>query len=85
MKTLLTVFLCGLCAHAMAEEPSADAVQTPVEHYSYSQHLDIARVVSISAVPDVCEVVPARMTYDDSHGHRHVLEYRVLGNGCSNN
>lgn len=85
MKALLTVLLCGLCAHALADEPSADAVQTPVEHYSYSQHLDIARVVSISAVPDVCEVVPARMTYDDSHGHRHVLEYRVLGNGCSNN
>ncbi|AVD82976.1 DUF2790 domain-containing protein [Pseudomonas sp. SWI6] len=85
MKALLTLLLCGLCSLAMAEEPSADTGHIPVEPYSYSHPLDIARVVSLSSVPDVCEVVPARMTYEDSHGHRHIVEYRVLGNGCSNN
>ena len=60
------------------------AEQIPVEHYNYSQHLDIAKVLSMSPVADVCAVVPARMTYEDSQGHRHVLEYRVMGNGCSN-
>jgi len=25
------------------------------------------------------------MTYEDSQGNEHVLEYRVMGNGCSNN
>jgi hypothetical protein len=46
--------------------------------------LDIARVISMSEVPNVCEVVPARMTYEDSKGQKHILEYRVMGNGCSN-
>jgi len=32
----------------------------------------------------VCEVVPAQMVYEDSHGMQHPLEYRVMGNGCSN-
>jgi len=24
------------------------------------------------------------MTYEDSNGQKHILEYRVMGNGCSN-
>ena len=49
-----------------------------------TQHLDIARVISTSEVPDVCAVVPVRMTYEDAKGQRHILEYHVMGNGCSN-
>lgn len=75
--------LGSLCGTAMAGE-AKDAEQIPVEQYSYSQHLDIARVISMSEVPNVCEVVPARMTYEDSQGQKHILEYRVMGNGCSN-
>ncbi|MDF0732257.1 DUF2790 domain-containing protein [Pseudomonas entomophila] len=84
MKALLALVLGGLCSAAMADEVAQDVGQTPVEQYSYSQHLDIARVISISEVPNVCEVAPAHMTYEDSKGQRHVLEYRVMGNGCSN-
>lgn len=62
----------------MADEP------IPVEQYSYAQHLDIARVISISEVAHVCAVVPVLMTYEDSKGQKHILEYRVMGNGCSN-
>lgn len=69
----------------MAADVEQQVEQTPIEQYSYSQHLDIARVISMSEVPDVCQVVPARMTYEDSQGNKHVLEYRVMGNGCSNN
>lgn len=83
MKALLVLVLGSLCGAAMAGE-AKDAEQIPVEQYSYSQHLDIARVISMSEVPNVCEVVPARMTYEDSKGQKHVLEYRVMGNGCSN-
>lgn len=75
--------LGSLCGAAMAGE-AKDAEQIPVEQYSYSKHLDIARVISMSEVPNVCEVVPARMTYEDSQGQKHILEYRVMGNGCSN-
>ncbi|NQD58784.1 DUF2790 domain-containing protein [Pseudomonas sp. CM25] len=83
MKALLLVVLSSLCAAASGAEPlPSDDVQ--VEQYSYSQALDIARVISISQLPEVCEVVPARMTYEDSNGRRHILEYRAMGNGCSN-
>lgn len=84
MKALLVLVLGGLCSVAMADEVAQAAEQIPVEQYNYSQQLDIARVISMSEVPNVCEVVPARMTYEDSQGHRHILEYRVMGNGCSN-
>ncbi|ANY88769.1 MULTISPECIES: DUF2790 domain-containing protein [Pseudomonas] len=84
MKALLALVLGGLCSAAMADEVAKDVEQIPVEQYSYSQHLDIARVLSMSEVPNVCEVVPARMTYEDSQGQKHILEYRVMGNGCSN-
>lgn len=83
MKALLVLVLGSLCGAVMAGE-AKDAEQIPVEQYSYSQHLDIARVISMSEVPNVCEVVPARMTYEDSKGQKHILEYRVMGNGCSN-
>ncbi|WP_288439016.1 DUF2790 domain-containing protein [uncultured Pseudomonas sp.] len=83
MKALLVLVLGGLCSTAMAGETNT-VEQISVEQYTYSQHLDIARVISMSEVPNVCEVVPARMTYEDSNGHKHILEYRVMGNGCSN-
>ena len=67
-----------------AEVADVSAEQIPVEQYSYSQHLDIAKVISMTEVPNVCEVVPARMTYEDSQGQKDILEYRVMGSGCSN-
>ena len=85
MKALLVLALGSLCTAAMADEVAdVSAEQIPVEQYSYSQHLDIAKVISMTEIPNVCEVVPARMTYEDSQGQKHVLEYRVMGNGCSN-
>lgn len=85
MKALLVLALGAVSAAAMADEVSMNtAQQIPVEQYTYSQHLDIAKVLSISEIPSVCEVVPARMTYEDSSGQKHILEYKVMGNGCSN-
>lgn len=87
MKALLVLALSSLCATAaVADEiPTDVASQPPVEEtYTYSTHLDIAKVVSMSEVPNVCEVVPARMEYEDSQGQRHILNYRIMGNGCSN-
>lgn len=86
MKALIALMLASACTTVMAEETSTARNETlPVEPYNYSQHLDIAKVISMSDIPSVCEVVPARMTYEDSHGQRHIMEYRVMGNGCSNN
>ena len=58
--------------------------QPPVEEYTYSMNLDIAKVISMSEAPNVCEVVPMKMEYEDSNGQRHILRYSAMGNGCSN-
>jgi len=86
MKALLVLALSSLCATAMADEVPTDVAQQQpvVEEYTYSTHLDIAKVVSMSEVPDVCGVVPMKMEYEDSNGQRHILSYTMMGNGCSN-
>lgn len=62
----------------------AFADQPAVEQYSYSSHLNIAKVLHIDSAPDVCSVVPVQMTYLDHEGAEHVMQYLVMGNGCSN-
>ncbi len=62
---------------AFAEEPA-------VEQYTYGSHLDIAKVIHQDPVPDVCGVVSVQMTYLDHQGQEHVMQYSVMGNGCSN-
>ena len=52
--------------------------------YRYGMQLDIAHVLSITPVADVCGVVPVEMTYLDSHGGKHILQYSEFGSGCSN-
>lgn len=86
MKALMFLVLSSLFATAMADQTPTDVAQQQpvVEEYTYSTHLDIAKVVSMSEVPNVCEVVPAKMEYDDSKGQRHILRYSIMGNGCTN-
>lgn len=86
MKALLVLVLSSLCVTAMADEAPTDVAQQKpaIEEYTYSTHLDIAKVISMSEVPDVCGVVPMKMEYDDSNGQRHILRYSIMGNGCSN-
>ncbi len=82
MKALVAVALLAVSSLALAEQAPA-ATQPAVEHYSYGADLDIAKVISLSKVPNVCEVVPATMVYEDHKGQRHTVEYRVMGDGCS--
>jgi hypothetical protein len=88
MKALVVMALSSLCATAaLADEaPTELAGQNApiVEDYTYSTHLDVAKVLSMSSIPEVCEVVPVKMEYEDSQGQRHILNYQVMGNGCSN-
>ncbi|MFK7701266.1 DUF2790 domain-containing protein [Pseudomonas caspiana] len=83
MKLLLVLFLSCIGSVAMADEAPQTA-QAKVEPYRYSQDLDIAHVVGITDLPNACAVVPMQMTYDDSKGNRHIMEYHVLGSGCTN-
>ncbi|CRM12181.1 hypothetical protein [Pseudomonas sp. 31 R 17] len=88
MKALVVLALSSLCATAaLADEAPTELAggNAPiVEDYTYSTHLDVAKVVSMSDIPQVCEVVPVKMEYEDSQGQRHILNYHVMGNGCSN-
>ncbi|WP_313327908.1 DUF2790 domain-containing protein [Pseudomonas qingdaonensis] len=83
MKSLLALVLVGVSSFALADEVKTAAAQPVVEQYDYSTNLDIARVISLSTLPNVCEVVPATMTYEDHQGQRHTIEYRAMGDGCS--
>lgn len=83
MKRLIALVLMGISTLAAAQEDHVVEAQPPVEHYTYATDLDIATVISVSPVADVCAVVPARMTYEDHQGKRHILEYSVMGDGCS--
>jgi hypothetical protein len=81
---LLTLAILGAPAFAGDNTSTAATTKAPVETYTYDTHLDIKRVISVSDVGDECGAVPAQMTYEDSHGQQHVLEYQVMGTGCSN-
>ncbi|MGF6591769.1 DUF2790 domain-containing protein [Pseudomonas sp. 2835] len=84
MKRLIALALVAVSSFALADEINTAAAQPVVEQYDYSTNLDIAKVISLSTIPNVCEVVPATMTYEDHQGQRHTIEYRAMGDGCSN-
>ncbi len=87
MKALVLLALAGYaCVSLAAESPaiSDDREQPAVEQYAYGMELDVARVISISSDNHECAVGPAWMTFEDHQGQRHTVEYRQLGDGCSN-
>lgn len=81
MKTLLILALVGMSSLALADEAKPTQTQPPVQ-YDYSMNLDIKRVINLSTIPDVCEVVPATMTDEDHQGQVHTIQYRAMGEGC---
>ncbi|NUU39217.1 DUF2790 domain-containing protein [Pseudomonas sp. C2B4] len=85
-RIAIVLALSCLGAQAFAEESAAklQAGKTPVETYTYGSKLDIKKVIAVTDVPNECGPVQAQMTYEDSKGQRHVLQYQVMGTGCSN-
>lgn len=80
-KILLLALSLTASLSAYAQQP---AVASDVVTFEYGMQLDIAKVVNITPAADVCVPTPVQMTYRDSHGGTHVLEYSVLGTGCTN-
>lgn len=74
--------LCLLAIPLTVTALSAAAAEAPVV-YQYGMKLDVAKVISIDQANDRCEVAPARMTYLDSHGQQHVLQYLRQTEMCS--
>lgn len=83
MKSLLILALIGMSSLALADEPTTASKPPVVSQYDYSTNLDIKRVINLSTIPGVCEVVPATMTYEDHQGQVHILRYRAMGDGCA--
>tara|TARA_Y100001938_G_scaffold67468_1_gene93619 strand:+ start:1407 stop:1667 length:261 start_codon:yes stop_codon:yes gene_type:complete len=84
MKTrpLFAIALTTLSLGASLTSVAHGAQATP---YRYGQDLDIAKVIAIE-VPSSpqCEVVTAKMTYRNSAGEVHLLDYEQLSSVCSN-
>ena len=85
MKTLIALFLAGVsCVSLASERIAAQNEQPSVEPYTYSTHLDIAKVIAHSQdVSQSCGVVPVQMTYEDHQGRLHTVQYQAIGNGCA--
>ncbi|MNG16430.1 hypothetical protein D3C84_1003450 [compost metagenome] len=84
-KVAFILILGGVGAHAFADEShSTSAASKPlVENYVYGTKLDIKKIITVTGAADQCGPVPAQMTYEDSQGQQHVLQYQTMGTGCS--
>lgn len=80
IRYVLGASLCAFtCLAANAQAPAGGTA------YQYGMKLDIAQVLDLKE-PDqpVCKVVHAQMTYKDSVGEVHQLNYLKLAQVCSN-
>ena len=84
LAMFLALGVLGTQAFAGESHSTAADSKMPVETYTYDTKLDIQKVITVTDIPDQCGPVPAQMTYEDSHGQRHILQYQVMGTGCSN-
>ncbi|MFK4135019.1 DUF2790 domain-containing protein [Pseudomonas luteola] len=86
MKGLIVAALVLASSSVLADQIPSDAASTPVvEHYTYSDHMDIKRVIDSPDITSFCGVRPVRMTYEDHNDKVHVMEYQVSGSGCNDN
>jgi hypothetical protein len=84
MKNITALMFAGLSFFGSIAAAQAAQADTPaVTQYSYGTKLDIAKVVQVSRIPNVCGVVPATMVYIDHAGEQHKLQYEVMGRGCA--
>lgn len=84
LAMFLALGVLGSQAFAGENHSTGADSKTPVETYTYDTKLDIQKVITVTDIPDQCGPVSAQMTYEDSHGQRHILQYQVMGTGCSN-
>ncbi|WNZ80913.1 DUF2790 domain-containing protein [Pseudomonas sp. P105] len=85
LKVAIFLVIGGVGALTFADEshPAAAPNKTPVEDYTYGTKLDIKKVITFTGAADQCGPVPAQVTYEDSDGKQHVMQYQVMGAGCS--
>lgn len=83
MKRLIPLALIatfGYAGVALAQGPTTEAArQGQAVDYHYGLALDIDKVIHITDSSDQVGVVPATITYRDSQGQVHKLNYLRLG------
>lgn len=87
-KIAIFAALSMFSVFASAQGPVSKAPQVPpAVPYTYSQDLDIAKVIKVtSAEGNSCGPVQANMLYLDSKGVEHNMKYTRIsaGNNCQN-
>jgi hypothetical protein len=86
-KIALFMALSGVLAPAFAaaDHPAETADRPAAQRYDYQTELDIKKVIRMTDISNLCGgPLPVQMTYEDSQGQRHTIEYQVMGTGCSN-
>lgn len=78
-----TLIIGALSIIGFAAQADEIAQPTPVVHYRYGMELDIAKVISQTTPDEARDVAPVQLTYLDSAGARHIMEYDVVGTGHS--
>lgn len=82
LKTLL--ISAGLTLFATSSFAATVPSNITYEPYTYNMKLDVKKVISMSSNDNKkCEVIPAKMVYEDSAGNIKGVEYLMLGEGCS--
>ncbi|SEJ81377.1 DUF2790 domain-containing protein [Pseudomonas sp. NFR16] len=80
-KNLSLASLFALLTLGTAGAQAQDVVKAHT--YMYGEHLDIAKVLSVNeASPSVCGIVKSRLTYLDSAGAAHAVDYRSINQDC---
>jgi len=65
-----------------AQVQAADTVRaTQNTQYRDGTQLDIATIISQTSPAATCDITPVKVTYLDSKGIQHSVEYSVFGNG----
>lgn len=82
MKNILLLALSLTASFSAVAQDTA--ATTEIVHYKYGMHLDVAKVINITAAAPICAPTPVQMTYQDSKGQTRILEYSIIGGGCTN-
>ena len=76
MEAIMSAMALSLAASLSAYAQEA-VVAPEAAPYAYGMHLDITNVIHIAPTADVCGPTSVQMTYRDSNGGTHILEYSV--------
>lgn len=80
-KNLSIASLFAVLSLGAVAANAQDAVKP--HNYMYGDHLDIAKVVSVSEASSNCGVVKSRLTYLDSAGKTQAFDYRTINQNCT--